>query len=63
MIVPSGNTEITVINEVEMENYLGGVIESEGGGGKHKEYYKVQAILSRTYVLDHLKNNRKDGKG
>ena len=61
IIVPSGNTEITVINEVEIENYLGGVIESEGGGGKHKEYYKVQAILSRTYVLDHLKKHRKDG--
>lgn len=61
MIVPSGSTELTVINEVELENYLAGVIESEGGGGKHKEYYKVQAILSRTYVLDHLKKHRKDG--
>ena len=61
MIVTSGETEITVINEVELKNYLAGVIESEGGGGKHKEYYKVQAILSRTYVLDHLKKHRKDG--
>lgn len=61
MIVPSGNTEITVINDVELENYLGGVIESEGGGGKHKEYYKVQAILSRTYALDHLRKHRKEG--
>ena len=61
MIVASGKTEITVINEVELENYLGGVIESEGGGGKHKEYYKVQAILSRTYVLDHLRKHRKEG--
>ena len=61
IIIPSGNTEITVINEVELSNYLAGVIESEGGGGKHKEYYKVQAILSRTYVLDHLKKHRKHG--
>ncbi|UKN01329.1 SpoIID/LytB domain-containing protein [Paracrocinitomix mangrovi] len=61
MLIPSGNTEITVINEVMMENYLPGVIESEGGGGKHIEYYKVQAILSRTYVLDHLSKHRKDG--
>ena len=61
IIIPSGNTELTVINEVELSNYLAGVIESEGGGGKHKEYYKVQAILSRTYVLDHLKKHRKDG--
>jgi stage II sporulation protein D len=61
LIVASGKTEITVINEVELENYLGGVIESEGGGGKHIEYYKVQAILSRTYVLDHLRKHKKDG--
>lgn len=61
IIIPSGNTEITVINQVEISNYLAGVIESEGGGGKHKEYYKVQAILSRTYVLDHLKKHKKDG--
>lgn len=61
LIVPGGKSELTVINEVEIENYLAGVIESEGGGGKHKEYYKVQAILSRTYVLDHLKKHKKEG--
>ncbi|MEX1003539.1 MAG: SpoIID/LytB domain-containing protein [Crocinitomicaceae bacterium] len=61
MITPSGEQEINVINLVSMENYLAGVIESEGGGGKHIEYYKVQAILSRTYVLDHLYKHRKDG--
>ena len=61
IIVPESNSYLTVINEVEMENYLAGVIESEGGGGKHLEYYKVQAILSRTYVLDHLNKHYKDG--
>lgn len=61
-ILTSENTDrIKVINRVEMENYLGGVIESEGGGGKHIEYYKVQAILSRTYVLGHLRKHRKEG--
>lgn len=61
MIVPESTSRVKVINEVEMPNYLAGVIESEGGGGKHKEYYKVQAILSRTYVLDHLRKHRRDG--
>lgn len=61
LIIPSGDKKITCINMVEMNHYLGGVIESEGGGGKHKEYYKVQAILSRTYVLDHLSKHRRDG--
>lgn len=61
IITPEGTAELLVINRVEMKNYLGGVIESEGGGGKHLEYYKVQAILSRTYVLGHLKKHRKEG--
>lgn len=61
VITPEKSNAMRVINRVEMENYLGGVIESEGGGGKHIEYYKVQAILSRTYVLGHLKKHRKEG--
>ena len=52
---------IKIINVVEMPNYLAGVIESEGGGGRHLEYYKVQAVLSRTYVLGHLNKHAKEG--
>ncbi len=61
MITPEGSNAMKIINLVEMENYLGGVIESEGGGGKPMEYYKVQAILSRTYALGHLKKHAKEG--
>lgn len=61
VLIPEGDKGIKVVNHVEMENYLGGVIESEGGGGKHLEYYKVQAILSRTYALGHLRKHRKEG--
>jgi stage II sporulation protein D len=61
ILTPEGDKALRLINRVEMKNYLGGVIESEGGGGKHLEYYKVQAILSRTYVLGHLKKHRKEG--
>ncbi len=61
ILTPEGENAMRVINRVEMKNYLGGVIESEGGGGRHLEYYKVQAILSRTYVLGHLKKHRKEG--
>ncbi|MBK9191616.1 MAG: SpoIID/LytB domain-containing protein [Crocinitomicaceae bacterium] len=61
IVQPDGQDKLKVINEVEMENYLAGVIESEGGGGKHPEYYKVQAVLSRTYALDHLFKHNKDG--
>ncbi len=61
ILTPEGTSTIKVINRVEMNNYLGGVIESEGGGGKPLEYYKVQAILSRTYVLGHLYKHKKEG--
>jgi len=60
-VYPESTDKLKIINEVDMPNYLAGVIESEGGGGKHLEYYKVQAILSRTYVLEHLKKHQKDG--
>jgi stage II sporulation protein D len=52
---------LTVVNLVEMDNYLAGVVESEGGGGKHLEYYKVQAIMSRSYALKYLDRHKKDG--
>lgn len=61
VLIPEGDKFIQVVNRVEMKHYLGGVIESEGGGGKHLEYYKVQAILSRTYALGHLSKHRKEG--
>lgn len=60
-VLKEGQDKLKLINQVEMQNYLAGVIESEGGGGKHLEYYKVQAVLSRTYALDHLSKHSKDG--
>lgn len=47
---------LCVINLVDMETYLEGVIESECGVSQKYEYYKAQAIVSRTYAE---KNNRK----
>ncbi len=60
-ITIDGEKGLKIVNEVEIENYLGGVIESEGGGGRHIEYYKVQATLSRTYVLSHLRKHKAEG--
>ena len=52
---------MTIVNKVSMENYLCGVIESEGGGGQHQEYYKVQAVMSRTYALKNDGRHSKEG--
>lgn len=59
-ITPNSNG-LTVVNKVDINNYLGGVVESEGGGGKYLEYYKVQALMSRTYVLKYLGKHNKEG--
>lgn len=56
-----GEKGLKIINHVNMDNYLAGVVESEGGGGKHLEYYKAQSVLSRTYALKHLYRHRKEG--
>ncbi len=47
------NDVFTFINHVPIEEYLIGVLESESGNYQSKEYYKVQAIISRTYALKH----------
>jgi stage II sporulation protein D len=56
-----GEKGLTIINTVTYKNYLGGVVESEGGGGKHLEYYKAQAVISRTYALKHLNRHTVEG--
>jgi stage II sporulation protein D len=52
---------ITVVNLVDIDNYLAGVVESEGGGGQDIEYYKVQALMSRTYALKYVNKHNKEG--
>lgn len=56
-----GEKGLTIVNLVDMNNYLGGVVESEGGGGRDLEYYKVQALMSRTYALKYRGKHEKEG--
>ncbi len=57
----ASNNAITVVNLVDIDHYLSGVVESEGGGGQHIEYYKVQALMSRTYALKYVNKHNKEG--
>lgn len=59
--ISSGSKGLTIVNLVDMNNYLAGVVESEGGGGKHLEYYKVQAVMSRTYALKYRTKHKSEG--
>ena len=59
--ISSNGKELTLVNLVDIDNYLAGVVESEGGGGRHIEYYKVQALMSRTYAMKYRGKHKKDG--
>lgn len=54
-------SSIVVINNIDLETYLEGVIESESGAAQHYEYYKVQAIISRTYAKKNEIKHKSDG--
>lgn len=60
-ISKESTSRLRIINNVDMNNYLAGVIESEGGGGRHLEYYKVQALMSRTYAMKNRERHKKEG--
>jgi len=55
------NNQLRIINMVKMENYIAGTVETEGGPRSPLEYYKVQAMLCRTYAYGHLKRHEQDG--
>ena len=58
-----GEKGLTIINLVDIQYYLSGVVESEGGGGRDLEYYKVQALMSRTYAMKYKDKHSKEGFG
>jgi stage II sporulation protein D len=52
---------LRVINEVELDEYIGGVTEAEAGARTYQEFYKVQAILARTFALAHINKHITEG--
>jgi stage II sporulation protein D (peptidoglycan lytic transglycosylase) len=41
---------MVLLNNCDIEKYITGVVRAEGGSGKHKEYFKTQAVIARTYM-------------
>ena len=52
---------INLINELDFDRYLAGVVETEAGPVAPEEFYKAQAVLCRTYALRNW--NRHAGEG
>ena len=52
---------IQIINKILLDDYLEGVLASEAGVNLETEYYKVQAIISRTYALNNINKHINEG--
>jgi len=53
--------QLTLINNVDIDNYVGGVVESEVGRSPSAEYFKLQAIICRTYALKNIDRHQPEG--
>ncbi|MFO7574859.1 MAG: SpoIID/LytB domain-containing protein [Bacteroidales bacterium] len=50
-----------LLNETPIENYLPGVVRTEGGTNRPSEFCKAQAVLARTYAWLNLSRHISDG--
>lgn len=54
------STALKLINEVEFETYLAGVVQSEIYGSE-SDIFRVQAIISRTWALRNMNKHKNEG--
>ena len=52
---------ILLINTCDIEAYIAGVVKAEGGNGRSREYFRVQAVIARTYAYRNLDKHKADG--
>lgn len=50
-----------LINNIDIDNYIAGVVEAEVGRSAPPEYYKLQAIICRTYALKNIERHTSEG--
>jgi len=62
VIVKRQNGRLLTINELDLEDYLKGVVPAEMNASWHPEALKVQAIAARTYAVYQLRQNGSNGK-
>lgn len=60
-IVSNEAGALKLLNEVKLDNYIAGVVEAESGTKSTPEFYKVQAILARTFALAHINKHLPEG--
>lgn len=50
-----------LINNININNYVAGVVEAEVGKSPPEEYFKLQAIICRTYALKNISRHQDEG--
>lgn len=54
LVVLTGDRYMNLVNRVDMDKYLAGVVEAEAGSNAAPEFYKAQSILCRTFALKNM---------
>ncbi len=60
IVTATKQNSLLLINEVEFETYIAGVVQSEIYGDL-TDIFRVQAIISRTWALKNINKHQKDG--
>ncbi len=58
--IKSLKNKLQIVNRINIEDYISGVVETEGGAKAKLEYYKSQAIICRTYLIGHLRRHEEE---
>ncbi len=61
LLVTSNNNKLKLINIINVENYLKGVMRAEIGKMSQPEFLKAMATVSRTYTMRNMYRHAKDG--
>jgi stage II sporulation protein D len=54
-------SRILIINDVQPNNYIAGVVDAEAGPNAGVEFYKAQSILVRTYLYGNINRHIMEG--
>ena len=61
LVVSAADRFMTLVNRLDFDKYLAGVVEAEAGANAEKEFYKAQSILCRTYAMKYTDRHQSEG--
>lgn len=61
LTITAKESYLQLVNTLELDDYVCGVVNAEVGKGRHPELYKAQSLLVRTYALSHLYKHLTEG--